>query len=395
MRILVIHNKYKEKGGEDNSFALECEMLKNHGNEVKQLVFHNDQIDSWKGVIRLSYGLFYNRKSARLLEEEIEKFQPEIVHVHNFFYIASPSIFFVTRKYRIPVLFTVRNYRLICSGALLMRDGKICELCIGKSFPMSGIKYACHRDSRLQTAHLTMMTGLHKKLGTWNRKIDKFIVLTDFAKEKLLNSSLKLLPDQIEVKPNFAFDHGYAPLESREPYYLFIGRLSKEKGVDILLKAFLKNQLPLKIIGVGPLKELTKDFLHQAPNVDYLGFQEAETIIKYLKKCRAMVFPSVWYEGLPRTILEAFSTGTPVISSDIDNINTIVNQEKNGLHFSTGNADSLCEVIEQFEQNAQKYKNLYTGARNTFEERYSYESNYRQLFSIYQQLIKNKQIDEN
>jgi glycosyltransferase involved in cell wall biosynthesis len=387
MKILIIHNKYQEKGGEDNSFAIESQMLMDHGHEVETVVFDNAEISNTHSKIKLSYQLFYNNESARVIQHHINTFSPDIIHVHNFFYLASPSVFFVAKRNRIPVVFTVRNYRLICSGAYLLRNNVVCELCINKKFPMHGVIHKCHRNSFWQSAHLTAMTGLHKLLNTWNKKIDRFIVLTEFAKKKLLESSLELTESQIVVKPNFNEDHGYTEWDKRDNFYLFIGRLSEEKGIDVLLNAYRHRPFELKIIGTGPLANMVKDIADKHSDVEYLGFRDNAFIIDLLKKSKALLFPSKWYEGMPRTILEAFSTGTPVISTDLDNINEIVKNEINGISFENGNPISLVEKIHEFEKHPTK-EALYRKARETFISKYTYDTNYKQLISIYEDLLK-------
>ncbi|WP_242928736.1 glycosyltransferase family 4 protein [Pontibacter vulgaris] len=392
MKILIIHNKYKEKGGEDNSFAAECAMLSNYGHDVRTLVFDNKDIDSWMAVAKLSYQMFYNSDSAASMEQEILAFRPDVIHVHNFFYVASPSVFYIANKHNIPVVFTVRNFRLICSGAFLLRDGKVCEQCITKQLPLDGIMHGCHRNSRMQTAQLTLMTSLHKMAGTWRNKITRYIVLTEFAKNKLLSSSLKLRPEQIVVKPNCVTDQGYTLPEEREDYFLFVGRLSEEKGLDVLLKARDLVPYKLKIIGTGPLVPMVEEYAAKYSDVEYLGFQDNAFIVDALKKSQALLFPSIWYEGMPRTILEAFSTGTPVIASDIDNINEIVENNYNGIHFKTSSPESLAEVIRNYSPGINPaHRALYEQARQTFIDKFTYEGNYQQLISIYENLITNKE----
>ncbi|MFD2245461.1 glycosyltransferase family 4 protein [Pontibacter ruber] len=392
MRILFIHNKYKERGGEDSVFEAETELLQAHGHEVRSLIFDNSGIDSLASVLKLSYKMFYNSDAAKALEAEITAFRPEVIHVHNFFYVASPAVFFVANKYKIPVFFTVHNFRLICSGALLLRDGKVCEQCVQSILPLQGIIHGCHRGSKLQTAQLTFMTSFHKLVGTWRNKVTRYVVLTEFAKQKLLNSSLGLKPEQIVVKPNCVDDKGYTGPEQRQDYFLFIGRLTEEKGIDVLLKARDLADFPIKIIGTGPLAPLAEEYAAKYENVEYLGFRDSGFIMQMLKGSRALVFPSIWYEGMPRTILEAYSTGTPVIASDIENINELVADKYNGLHFKTGSPEALAGVLQKYnpEANAEQAA-LYEQARQTFLEKYTYEGNYNQLIGLYRSLAKQEE----
>ena len=387
MKVLVIHNKYKQQGGEDNSFLVEVEMLKGNGVSVDTMVFDNKDISSLGSMIRLSYESIYNFRSAKLIQEKIDEFQPNIIHVHNFFYLISPSIFWVAHKNKIPIAFTVRNYRLICVGSLLLRNGQLCELCIQKKFPIHGIVHKCHRNSAYQSAQLTMITGLHKLVGTWAKKVGRYVVLTEFAKRKLLSSGLKLNEHQIVVKPNFCDDRGFSLGDDRKDHYLFVGRLSHEKGIHLLLEALKLKKFRLKIIGTGPLKDDVESFVRKDSNLVYLGQKPNEEINEELRLSKALIFPSVWYEGMPRTILEAFSTGTPVISTDIDNINEIVTNGYNGLHFKNGDSNSLVETLNHFEQ-SNKASQLYINARKTFEEKYNARTNFKMLMAVYQEMLE-------
>jgi len=171
MKILIVHNTYQRKGGEDFVMESEANLLQQYGHQVEKMIFRNDDINSLGDKIKAAKGLFYNRESAKKLEQVINTFHPDIIHVHNIFYLASPSVFYEAKKLNIPVVVTLHNYRLICPGALLLRDAKVCELCVQKKFPLAGIRHGCHRGSSLQTAQLTLMTGIHKVLNTWKNKV--------------------------------------------------------------------------------------------------------------------------------------------------------------------------------------------------------------------------------
>ena len=400
MKILLIHNRYTLHGGEDTVFEAEKALLEKNGHQIETLIFDNKS-DAGLAKLKMIYSIFYNSHSAKLLTDKIKAFQPQIIHVHNFFRMASPAIFYVAHKYNIPVVQTLHNYRLICANALLLRDNKPCELCVTHKFPLAGIKYKCFGNSYLKTAQLTLMTFLHKYLGTWKEKITTYICLTEFAKNKIAHSSLQIPLEKIVVKANFTEDIGYKNVyyldnqddihQKREDFYLFIGRLSKEKGIDILLEAAKKSNFNLEIIGNGDLKELVEKATQTHPNIIYHGFQQKDFITNKLKTCKALIFPSIWYEGMPLTILEAFSAGTPVIASDIDNIRELITDNYNGVHFNYGNATDLAEKVQNFEDNFnnnfQNIAHLYTQARLTYEQKYTPEIIYKQLIAIYEQAI--------
>lgn len=391
MRILIVHNAYQKKGGEDFVVKSEAELLRTHGHEVQELLYDNDELKGGLAKVRLSLSLFYNQTSAQLLEEAIEGFNPDIIHVHNIFYIASPSVFYVAKRKGIPVVMTLHNYRLICSGALLLRSGQTCELCIKKTFPMAGIKHKCHKESRFQTLHLTLMTSIHKMLGTWKNKIDTFVVLTEFVKEKVSNSSLALPKDKIVVKPNFVDDLGFSPADQRGEYFLYVGRLSHEKGIQILLQAIEKYpHLKVEIIGDGPMRPQVEALQAKYPGVKFWGFQNKDFIKERLTGALALVFPSINYEGMPLTVLEAYATGTPVISSDIGNINLLIDNGVNGLHFRTGDPQSMGERMTEFSKNRGQYLHFYENARSTYEQKYSPDAGYQALIKLYGHVLQKK-----
>ncbi|MCU0437703.1 MAG: glycosyltransferase family 4 protein [Raineya sp.] len=385
MKILQIHNQYLHKGGEDSTVANEKDLLISYGEHVEQLFFDNSKISGFEKV-KMLYKSIYNRNSSILLREKISSFKPDVIHTHNFFYVASPSIFYEAKRQQIPVVSTLHNFRLICSGSLLLRDGKTCELCTKAKFPIAGIKHKCFQDSTLKTAQLTFTTGIHKVLGTWKNKIDKFITFTEFTKQKLLKSSLQLPSEKLVIKPNFVSDMGFEPSGSRKNYFLYVGRLSQEKGIEVVLKATNHHKFPLEIIGSGDLEPMVKEYVSSNPHITYHGFQNKDFILEKMKAAKALIIPSVCYEGMPLALLECFSTGTPVIISDIDNLNEMVTNHQNGLHFKTGDAEDLAIKIAYFEKN--DFKHFYENARNTYLTKYTPEINYKILMEIYQSVIK-------
>jgi len=389
MKILLIHNKYQFPGGEDSVFESEKNLLENHNHIVRTLFFDNKDIDSLAKTIKLVYQLIFNKKSKKKVEDIIKEFKPQIIHVHNFFYVASPSIFFAASKNKIPIVVTLHNYRLICSGSLLMRDAQPCELCVNKIFPIEGVKYKCHRESKIATIQLTLTTGIHKIMKTWNNKVSLYVALTEFARNKFLNSSLNLLPEKIVVKPNSVNNFECSNFHERENIFLFVGRLSIEKGIEVVLKAFENKNTILEIIGDGPMKNTVESICNNNANIKYLGYRDQAFIISKLKKCQALIVPSICFENLPTAILEAYSTGTPVIISDISNLNELVTNKFNGLHFRTNDSIDLYRVIKDLMENILQYQPLYLNARNTYLEKYTPEINYKRLIGIYEKAISN------
>jgi len=383
VRILLVHNAYQQYGGEDVTFANERALLEQAGHEVYPLLFDNKGAETALGKVGLLWRSIYNPTSAAAVRQAIRAFAPDVMHVHNFFYTASASIFYAAKAMGVPTVLTVQNYRLLCAGAYLMRNGQVCELCIQSTFPIHGARYGCYKSGAM-SAQLTLNTGLHKTAGTFKHQIDKYVVVTEFNKQKLAHSSLALPEGQIIVKPNSVEDAGFADPALRTGPYLFVGRLSPEKGVRTLLEAAKKGQFALEILGGGPLKEEVEAAAAQFSTINYLGFQPREAIIQKMKTARALLFPSVWYEGLPLTILEAMSTGLPIIISNLGNLNEIVTQGHDGLWFAPGNADSLLDAITRYE--AGDIAALAAGARQTYLNRYTPAQNLAGLEAVYEAL---------
>lgn len=388
MRILLVHNQYQHRGGEDTVLESELKLLQKYGETVDTLMFNNDQIKS--PLEKIKYGLysFYNPESSRLLERKIKEFRPDVIHVHNFFPIASPALFYAANKQDIPIVMTLHNYRLICPNAMFFRDDQVCEACISKSFALDGVLHGCYRNSRVQTLFLAGMTWFHRTAGTWPERVDKYILLTQFAKNKFLDSSLKLSDTKMVIKPNFVEDRGFDP--EKEEYCLFVGRLSKEKGIDTLLEAFKNSERKIVIVGTGPFSDKVEEYAEKHSNIEYAGFQSIDFIIAKLKKAKALIFTSIWYEGMPMTILEAFSAATPVICGDLGGPAEIVQDKKTGLVYSVGDSADLLKKVEWLYDHHGEHRVMCTNARAEFEKKYSEQGNYHQLLSIYKDVISGK-----
>lgn len=389
MRILIIHNHYKQVGGEDTVFYAESALLEEYGHTVDKLSFSNREVNSFYDNVKAAVGLVYNFNSAHIVEEKIESFRPDVIHVHNFFPLISPSVFYVAKKYGVPIVMTLHNYRLICPSSYLFYDGKSRKDNVHKVFPLKAIKDKAYRDSSLETAAVVLTTGLHKLLGTWQSKVDSFITLTQGAANLFLDSSLKLKPSQVTVKPNFTADLGVGQKE-RGDYFLYVGRLSPEKGLHTLLKAHAKYNFKLKIVGDGTLRDEVVAHACKYPSLEYLGYQDRDRVIFELKGAKAVIFPSEWLEMFGMTIIEAFSTATPVIASKIGGGEYLVTDGYNGLHYEPGNVDELVQQVRALEEDPGYADALGRSARKEYEERYTPEANYEMLLQIYEDVTGKK-----
>ena len=384
MKILFIHNRYKQDGGEDVVVELETSILSEKGHEVKTLLFDNRSINSGISKIIAAIRSVYNFSSAKKVSKIINEFKPDIIHVHNLFFISSPSVLYAAGKKKIPVILTLHNYRLICANAILLRNNRPCELCISKKFPISGTRYKCYRNSSIESAAVTAITGLHKLYNTWKNKIYTYITLTEFSKSKFLHSSLQVPEHKMITKPNFVPDPGESN-NPREDFFLFAGRIIKEKGVHVLIKAFAEMpESKIIIIGDGPEKESLQKEFQSSQNILFTGYLGKQKVNEYMNRCKALVCPSIWWEGAPLTVIEAFATGTPVIASRLEPMAESVSDGFNGLLFTAGDADDLKRKIKLFNTETNNNSFLYKNARQTYLEKFSPDIHYDAILKIYQ-----------
>jgi len=387
VKILFIHNRYKQHGGEDIIVDLETSLLTEKGHDVKKVIFDNTSIDGFFSKAAAALRSVYNFTSARTVAKAIADFKPDVIHVHNLFFVASPSVLSIAHKHKIPVVFTLNNYRLLCCNSILMRNNEICELCINKKFPISGIRYKCYRNSAIESALVTAITGIHKLLNTWNNTITTYIALNEFSRSKFLNSSLHITDQKIITNQNFVRDPGEGNGQ-REEFFLFAGRIVKEKGVHILAQAFAAMpDNKIIIIGEGPDKDLLERTFTSNSNIIFKGQMPHEQVSNYMKRCQAVICPSIWYEGTPLTVIEAFATGTPVIASRLGAMMESVLNGYNGFLFTAGDPDDLKKKIRVFISETTSNKTLYQNARHTYLEKFQSEVHYNAILKIYETAI--------
>ncbi len=383
LHIVVVHNRYLMAGGEDQVFESEVQLLRDHGHQVQQIQEKNTNPDTLSEKIGMAVDCIWSRHWYRELRTLLRKSRPDIVHVHNFFPRISPSIYYACRRERVPVVQTIHNYRLLCAGAELYRDGKVCAECLEHGV-LRGIRYGCYQGSKAGTAVLTAMLSVHRKAGTWSRMVDCYIALTEFSRSKLIVGGLP--PDRIRVKPNFVLpDPG--PRTGSGEYALFVGRLVKSKGVPSMIEAWKQQpEVPLHIIGDGPCREDIERAQRagQLPSVTYRGRLSRVETLAAMKKARFLVFPSEWYEGFPVTIAEAFACGVPVVASKLGAMEEIVADNVTGLHFQAGDIDDLRQKAQWAWANSAQMEEMGHHARHEFEHKYTAARNISMLEDSYE-----------
>jgi len=229
------------------------------------------------------------------------------------------------------------------------------------------------------------MINNHKKRGTWNNKVSRLIALTNFGRKKFIDSGIN--KSQIVVKPNFVDDIGNKSF-TKENYALFVGRISEEKGISSLIKAWSKIDYKLVIAGDGPL---TNKLLNtKNKNIHYIGRKNKHEILELMGKASFLVMPSIWYEGLPMVIIEAFCAGLPVIGSKIGTIEEAIDNNVTGIHFEPNNPEDLREKVNKIINDKKLLTTLSENARKEFLNKYTPEKNYSQLIEIYNNVITSK-----
>jgi glycosyltransferase involved in cell wall biosynthesis len=378
MKILIAHNRYQQRGGEDVVFESETELLEKSGYEVRTLIVSNDAIVSRLDKLRATFGTVSNSKGAQTMSRAIATFQPDIVHVHNFFPLLSPSVYRVCQSAGVPVVQTLHNYRTICANAQLLRRGRICRLCVSGS-PLWGAFHRCYRGSVVGSIALASMITVHRRWGTWSQQVDRFIALTAFSRSVFVDAGFP--EDRIDVKPNFIADPGPARHDATRKGVLFVGRLSPEKGARTLVEACAAGTIPLRIIGDGP--ELSSLRQIASKNIPFLGQRGREEVLAEMRRAAAVVVPSLWYEGFPMAIVEAFACATPVIASNIGSLPEIVEDGATGLHAPAGDVAAWRQCLERAVFEHALMTKLGTRARDVYLERYTPQANLIHLQRIY------------
>jgi glycosyltransferase involved in cell wall biosynthesis len=383
MNVLLVHNFYQQPGGEDAVFADEAKMLRNRGHDVRQFTVHNDAV-AGMGKLELARRTIWNRAAYDALRDAAAAHRADVVHFHNTLPLISPAGYRAAHDAGAAVVQTLHNYRLLCPTATFYRDGGVCEDCMGKSVPWPGVLHKCYRDNRAASAVIATMLTVHRAMRTYRDEVDVFIALTEFSRSKFIEGGLPA--EKIIVKPNFV-DPDPGVGTGSGGYALFVGRLTEEKGVLTLLQAWetLAGAVPLKILGDGPLRApVEQAAARRELNVEYLGRQPLEKVSAAMGESGVLIFPSTWYEGLPRTIVESFAKGTPVIASRLGSMTELVEDGRTGYLFPPGDGAELADRVRRtVGETSETRRRMREQARGEYERRYTAERNYDVMMSVY------------
>ncbi len=390
MRVLMTHNRYQSQApsGEDIVFGNECQLLGDYGHGVMTYQQRSDDLKTYPFYRKaaLLWQTTWSRRSYQDVLELINREMPDVAHFHNVFPLISPSAYYACQTGEVAVVQTFHNFRFFCTSGSFFKEGRICEECLNHGVRHS-VKHGCYRCSKTQTLPMAAAIWFHQRRETWTRQIDVYIALTEFARQKYIQAGLPA--ERVVVKPNF-MAHPPEPCYEDQGYVVFLGRLSPEKGVDILLEAW-KNlaDVPLKLLGDGIQRsELQRKCQRDGlSSVDFMGFVPHKEGLRRLQNARFMVMPSICYEGFPLTIREAFACGKPVVASRLGAMASIIEDGKTGLLFEPGNPDDLAAKVRWLMEHEAVAVRMGKAARAEFEAKYTADRNYEMLLDIYEMAI--------
>lgn len=381
MRVLLCHNSYRFRGGEDHVFEDEKWMLENGGHEVATFQRCNSVLEK-TSYVKAAVDTVWNRQTYREMDDKIRRFRPDVVHFHNTFPVLSPSAYYAARRHDVPVVQTLHNYRIICPGSTMFRDGSPCMSCVGNAMPWRAIRHQCYRGLGPSVASATMLAA-HRAMGTWRKTVNTYIALTDFSRNSFVAGGIPA--GRIRVKPNFVRpDPGIGNGDGG--YMVFVGRLVEEKGLRVLLEAWKSStDLPLlKIIGEGPMQEAVTMAQNSGAPIASLGQLPHDEVQMQIAGATGLVFPSIWHETFGRSIIEAYSSGTPVIASDLPPMNQLVQDQETGLLFAPDDPCSLANCVRRLQEDEELRLQLRRAARAEFVEKYTAKRNLELLLAIYE-----------
>lgn len=382
MRIMLVHGRYQQPGGEEVVVEQEMALLKRLGHEVELFSFENEEGAAWPKW-KQALTLLWNPWAYWQVRRWMESWQPDVVHIHNLFPFLSPAVVWAGAHCKVPVVKTLHNYRLVCSNGLFLREGLPCEDCSGKTFPFPAIEHRCYRNSRLYSAGVALSLWLHRKAGTW-RKPALMVTPSFFAARKLNASGL--MEQKIAVKPHFVAEDAPKPDGQKQPALLFVGRLSLEKGILLLLEAWqqMEGVAQLHIVGDGDLRAQVAALAANDPRITLHGTLPPESVKVLMLKAAFVVVPSLCYETMSRVVMEAFAAATAVIAPSGTAPGSLVEEGETGYLFEGGNPKDLARVVNSSMNDSGHWHALGEQAYAEYLTRYTSASGAEALLTMYQ-----------
>jgi len=380
--VLILHNTYLYSGGEETVVAAEIESLKANGYTVYYKEYNNANFKHFNFKTLLApFNTIFNIFSFFEIIYFIRIHKIKIIHAHNIFYTASPSIFWAAKLAGAKTVITIHNYRLFCLSANFFRNKQTCFECIDKKSFKPGLQNKCFKNSMLASFTLALSIRLSDLIGIWKNKVDHYIVLNEFAKQLLINKGID--PKKIVLKSNFLPAFNFKEVNQiRDNFYLFAGRITEEKGIRHLINTFTMTNKQLTIAGNGDLIHIINN--KASKNIQYIGLQSKEQIQSLLLKCKALIFPSIWIESMPMTLIEAQTMGTiPIVAASI-NTNNMIEHGIDGFLYDATKPNALMEAILHFESlSSAELHTISNNARNKSLKLYGEIAHIKKIKEIY------------
>lgn len=390
MKILAIHNFHRKgsASGDDQVFKSETSMLEERGVQVVRYTVCNDEFDEAGKINKIisAFGMLWSFKNYNEVKKLIKKESPDIVHIHTFFPLLSPPILYATKRNGCKVVATLHDTRFVCPCSTSLCGTQLCNKC-GDGHYLRMVKYSCFKDSRIQSLIVALIFKYHRTRKSFYEQIDKYICLND--------NQIKLLIDigfdrrKIVKKYNFVPDAEvnlkvYEGNVLPERFVVFYGRIGEEKGIRILMRVWSQiNDIPLVVMGGGPLESEFKKWADSRENVHFLGFTEHNKCLSIVKAGEFVIFPSIWYEGCSMVEIEAESLGKPLIATDLGFSSEAIQDGWNGYKVPLGDVERFVTTIKKLWNEPKLCAALSRNAREDYEKKYTLDDNYRQLLEIY------------
>ena len=383
-RVLIVHNTYQQRGGEDSVVEAECALLRQAGHEVELYQRNNADVAN-RGQLQLAADTVWSRRTTSEIDELVERFSPDVIHVHNTLALISPSVYWAAARAGVPVVQTLHNFRLMCPQGMLLREEAVCEDCVGK-LPWRAVAHRCYRGSLAASAVVATTLTVHRALGTFQNKVTRFIALNEFCRDKFVSAGLPA--QRVRIKPNFIdMPAATSSTDHARSGGLFVGRLTVEKGVRVLLSALRQcESAKMAVVGTGELE----GEVGAVSAANWLGFKPLDEILRLMRAASYLVLPSIWFENFPRTIVEAYACSLPVIASRLGALSEIVLEGETGLLFDPNSADDLAQKLRWASSHPDEMLAMGRNARARYERYYTPQANYNLLSEIYAESIESR-----
>lgn len=357
-------------------------MLRERGHAVYEYVDSNERLDD-RRPLAAAMEAIWSRGTVKRLAQLLAERRPDIAHFHNTYFMISPAAYYACQRANVPVVQTLHNFRMGCANACCSLNGQPCELCVPKRIAWPAVWHGCYRGARTASAAVAAIGAVHKTIGTYTQQVDAYISTSEFARAIHIRSGVP--PQLCFVKPNSCQGFAYQPYARPRRFALYAGRLTREKGVFVLLEAWrrLGIRLPLKIAGEGPATAEAHSVAGDLDSVEFLGQVSRDRVAELMREAAFLIQPSLLYENCGLSLVEAFAAGLPSVVSGHGSFAELVEDGRTGLHFKAGDAVDLAAKVAWMAAHDEERSQMGHAARLSFERHFSPDRNYAQLIDIY------------